>query len=98
MNKLVSLINSMNYNDLKLIQRDVIEGNLAKLINEKIKEFENRNFDDNKICPTCGINLNEKNKKFTLIFGSEDFKKKAVFDEIDCLSFFIEKLKNTIHK
>ncbi|MEM3374760.1 MAG: hypothetical protein QXE31_06125 [Candidatus Woesearchaeota archaeon] len=97
MNKLVGIINSLNYQELKLIQKDVLEGNLAKLINERIKEFE-KNETENNICPTCGTPLNEENTKFVLIFGPIDFKKKARFDEIDCLSFFIEKLKNKIYK
>ncbi|MEM2131095.1 MAG: hypothetical protein QXR96_01100 [Candidatus Woesearchaeota archaeon] len=95
MNKLVGIIDSLDYNELKLIQKDLIEGNLAKLINARLKDFENKK---ESFCPICGSELNEENAKFILIFDTSSSKKKAFFDEIDCLSFFIEKLKNNLYK
>jgi hypothetical protein len=93
MNKLAGVINSMNYSELKAIQKDLAEGNMGRLIKAKIDQTERTLGHDERVCPTCGALISEATSKYTLVFGPEDFKKKALFDEIDCLSFFIDKLK-----
>ncbi|MEM4397033.1 MAG: hypothetical protein QW757_00230 [Candidatus Woesearchaeota archaeon] len=52
MNKLVGIIDSLDYYELKLIQKDLLEGNLAKLINARIKEFENKK---ENFCPILAV-------------------------------------------
>jgi len=91
MGKLGNIINGMNYNDLKAIEKDLYEGNIAKLVKIRKKGFE-KLFSE-KICPTCGNSMKETKAPFTLIFGPDDFKKKASFCGLDCLSFFIKKLE-----
>ena len=93
MNKLIHIINSMNEQELKLIQKDLFEGNISYLIKKRLNE-KKKEVDENKVCPVCGTKLTEVTAKYILVFGLKDFRKKAMFDEIDCLGFFISKLKN----
>ena len=92
MNHLIRIINSLDYKELKAIQKDLAEGNMGKLVAEKISNLEKSTGFDNKVCPTCGNKINEKVARYTLIFGPGDFKKKASFCGHDCLTFFIEKI------
>ena len=86
MNRLNTIISSMSQKDLKSVEKDLYEGNIGKLIKNRLNEFES-----DVICPTCG---NIENKaRYTLIFGRDDFKKKANFCGLDCLRFFVEKLE-----
>ena len=93
MNHLVRIINSLDYKELKAIQKDLAEGNMGKLIAEKIFNIEKSIGVDDKVCPTCENKINEKEAHYTLIFGPVDFKKKASFCGHDCLTFFIDKIK-----
>ena len=93
MNHLVRIINSLDYKELKAIQKDLAEGNMGKLIAERISNIEKSARFDDKVCPTCGNKINEEEARFTLIFGHAGFKKKASFCGHDCLTFFIDKLK-----
>lgn len=88
----------MNYEELKNVQKDLIEGNMGKLIYSRINEFEKKHKHGEKVCPTCGSSVDE-NSPYTLIFGPPDFKKKATFCALDCLDFFLQKVKtqNKIH-
>jgi hypothetical protein len=92
MNKLIGIIESMNYKELKEIQKDLAEGNMGKLIKTKMDEIEKTLGYDEKVCPTCGNKVSEQSAKYLLIFGPQDFRKRAIFDELDCLTFFVEKL------
>jgi hypothetical protein len=94
MNKLAGVVNSLNYRELKAIQRDLAEGNMGKLIQARIEEIEKTLGYDERTCPTCGNKVEEATAKYILIFGPPDFRKRGLFDEIDCLTFFIDKLKN----
>ena len=93
MNKLAGIISSMDYKELKAIQRDLAEGNMGRLIKLRIEQIEKTQVHEEKMCPTCGNQVDETMSPFTLVFGPPDFKKKASFCGLDCLSFFIEKLK-----
>jgi len=97
MNNLVRIINALDYKELKAIQKDLAEGNLGKLIAQRIKNIEVSAGNDANVCPTCGINIKEESAKFILIFGPPDFRKKASFCGHDCLSFFIQKVKPLKH-
>ena len=82
-------ISEMDYNELKIMETDLKKGApiIKTLIKKRIKELETN---DTSICGGCG---NKENIKYTLIFGPEDFKKKASFCGIDCLEYFLAQLK-----
>lgn len=68
-------------------------GNLdvEKEVQENIKEIEKKH---SKFCTTCSNTLNLYNtNNYTLILGPEDFRKKTSFCGLDCLEYFIIKLK-----
>lgn len=94
MNKLSKLITEMEYEDLKLIKKDYDTGNIGKIIEQKIHEYETKK---ETICPVCHNVLEDpENETFTLMFGEKGFRKKATFCATDCLEYFlshINKLK-----
>lgn len=94
MNRLLGIINSMNYKDLKDIQKDLVEGNIGILIKNRITDIEKNLGYDERICPTCGSKVSEETSKYILTFGPSDFRKRAYFDEMDCMTFFIDKLNS----
>ena len=81
-------IDNMDYNDL-IMEQELKKGApiLKTLIQQKIQEIETKH---TGICANCG---NKNNLNYTLIFGSEDFKKKASFCGVDCLEYFLVQLK-----
>lgn len=91
MNKLAGIINSMNYKELQLLEKDLYEGNLANLVKKRKQVYGS--LMESKACPTCGNENKENEAQFTLIFGPKDFKKKASFCGRDCLCFFVKKIK-----
>ena len=95
MNKLSNIISGMNYREIKAIEKDLYEGNIARLLKERKRGFER--LIGEKICPTCGRTLEEE-PPYILVFGPSDFKKKAGFCGTDCLSFFVKKLEPEILK
>lgn len=90
MNKLTGIISSMNYRELKAVQKDLYEGNIGRIIKHNLDRLETR-FPE-KVCPTCGNPLNEQSAKYTLTFGPVDFKQRASFCGVDCLTFFVKKI------
>jgi hypothetical protein len=89
MNKLNKIINSLDEDELKLIKKDLQAGNIEKLINKKLQEIIETDF--NKVCPVCQNQVGEEN--LTLIFGPKGFRKKASFCALDCLEYFLNKIK-----
>ncbi len=91
--KFEELIDILDYNELMRFKQDLDSGaiTLKRLLEEKIKK---RLKEHEKICATCSNTLNfYKTNNYTLIFGPDDFKKKASFCGLDCLEYFIIKLK-----
>ncbi|MGE0793038.1 MAG: hypothetical protein AB7V77_02545 [Candidatus Woesearchaeota archaeon] len=88
MNKLVKLIENMPLEDLKLLKKDLDAGNINKLIHTRL-ESQIKNETGN--CPVCGAII-KKNESFVLEFGKE-IRKRAYFDELDCLNYFLGRLK-----
>ena len=85
----------LDYNELMRFKDDFDHGSIAikKLLEVKVKE---RLKEHERICATCSNNLNfYKSNNYTLIFGPDDFKKKASFCGLDCLEYFISKMKNS---
>lgn len=89
MNRLARLIGELEKEDLELVRKDLEAGNIDRLIRQKLMEHEEQ--DTNKVCPVCQTPVNDES--LTLIFGPKDFRKKASFCALDCLEYFIEKIK-----
>ena len=89
MNKLIKIMSEMSYEDLARIKKDLDEGILQELVEERLAFFE----DDNKVCPTC------HNKPpvngYVLQFGSHDLRQQASFCAMDCLEYFLRQLKKS---
>ncbi len=82
-------IANLNYNELKILEIDLKKGapTVKTIIKNRIKQIESQ---DTGLCAGCG---NVENLSYTLIFGPDDFKKKASFCGLDCLEYFLEQLK-----
>ncbi len=72
-----------------LIKED--SSKILKLLNNEIKKYE---FEKNSYCAVCGTRIEKKDYNYTLIFGPDDFKKKASFCEKDCMEYFMNHIKN----
>jgi hypothetical protein len=90
MNRLIKLINEMDEHELAMIKRDLEMGSLKKIVDQKI--IDKKEEDWNKVCPVCHTPIS--NGSMTLIFGPPDLRKKASFCAVDCLEYFIDKLKD----
>jgi hypothetical protein len=89
MNKLAELIRSLPPEDILLIKKDLDEGNVTRLITERIAELEL----PQRVCPVCNTSLDD-DAPYILYFGT-GVGKKARFDALDCLQLFIdEQLKD----
>jgi len=83
----------LDYNELMRFKNDFDNGAvlLKRLLEEKVK---NKLKEHEKVCVTCSSSLNfYKIDNYTLVFGPDDFKKKASFCGLDCLEYFLTKLK-----
>jgi hypothetical protein len=89
MNRLAKLIESLDEEDLKLIKKDLEFGNIERLISKKIQEHKEEDF--NKVCPVCQTPIGKEN--LTLIFGPEGLRKKASFCALDCLEYFLNRIR-----
>ena len=88
------LIDILDYNELMRFKNDLDSGAITvkRLLEEKIKK---KLKEHEKVCATCSNDLNfYKTNNYTLIFGPDDFKKKASFCGLDCLGHFIIKLRS----
>ena len=85
------LIEKLGYEDLMRMKKELEEGELKKFIEQKLRHFETTH---EKTCSVC-YNLLEPHSmhNYSLVFGPDDFKKKASFCGLDCLQYFLENLK-----
>lgn len=93
MYRLNEFLNSLEHYELIKLKQEMEKGNLeiTKLVQQKIKELEKKHTQN---CTTCSNSLDPYNtNNYTLIFGPEDFRKKASFCGLDCLEYFLIKLK-----
>lgn len=86
MNKLAKIIEGLSKEDLIKIKRDLVAGNIDKLIEKKIHSFDKEVLSE-KFCPVCNSEITQD--AFILEFGAEYLRKKAYFDAVDCLEYFI---------
>ncbi len=86
------MIQGLDEAELYKLKADLDHGavHLKKLVVAKLKELEARS---RGVCATCGSSLADAKKSYTLVFGPDGFKKKASFCELDCLEYFLSKLK-----
>ena len=88
------VVDILDYNELMRFKGDIDSGaiTLKKLLEERIK---NKLKEHEKSCATCSSELKYySTSNYTLVFGPDDFKKKASFCGLDCLEYFIGKLKS----
>lgn len=94
MKRFEELLETLSYDELVALKKDMdtqalrtkhaVEVKLKK----KMREFE-------KNCTICSSELRFYNRSnYTLVFGPDDFKKKASFCGLDCLQYFINHLKD----
>ena len=93
MYRFAEFLNSLEHYELVKLKQELEKGtiNLSKALQEKIKEHEKTH---STYCATCSNILDPYNtNNYTIIFGPEDFRKKASFCGLDCLEYFLIKLK-----
>ena len=90
--KLRDILEAIDEEELYKLKNDLTRGGvfLRKLVEDKIKAREGNK---TGYCITCGEDLAKKGSSYSLIFGPDDFRKKAQFCEVDCLEYFISGLK-----
>jgi hypothetical protein len=91
--KLRDVIDSLDYNELVRMKKDLEYGgfHLKSFIVKKLHEKERKHAEP---CSVCSAELREISvNNFTLVFGPEDFRKKASFCGMDCLEYFLKDLK-----
>jgi hypothetical protein len=91
--RLRDVIDSLDYNEMVKMKKDLEAGgfHLKAFLDHKIKEQEKEHA---SFCTTCGNSLEKQSSNnFTLIWGPDDFKKKASFCGMDCLNHFLSELK-----
>lgn len=87
MNKLAELIRTLPKEDLLLIKRDIEEGNLSRVLADRLEEIEV----PKRVCPVCNTPLDD-NAPYILYFGTV-VRQKARFDGLDCLRTFLDDLE-----
>jgi hypothetical protein len=92
MNRLAKVINELDNEELALLKKDLDEGNISRLIAQKIKESHESSW--NRVCPVCQSPIKEES--MTLMFGPKDLRKKASFCAPDCLEYFLHMLKEQV--
>ena len=91
MNKLSKIINKLSEDDLLKIKRDLVAGNVDKLIEKRLQDLNDVKF-SSKHCPVCDGVI--ETDCFILEFGKPYLRKRAFFDGVDCLEYFVStKLK-----
>lgn len=88
-------LGTLEHYELVLLKKQVEIGKLdvVKEVQDKIKEAEKKH---ENYCVTCSNDLDPYNtNNYTIMFGPEDFKKKASFCGLDCLEYFLTNLKQT---
>lgn len=86
-------LSTLEHYELNALKQQVEKGKLdiVKEINEKVKEHEKQHA---KECAACSNSLDPYNSNnYTIIFGPDDFRKKASFCGIDCLEYFLANIK-----
>jgi len=88
--KIREMIDSIDYDDLVKLRSDLLSGgkHIKSLVSKRLLELES----EAKVCAVCGKPIIYGDDSFTLIFGKDDFKKKASFCAMDCMNYFMTKI------
>lgn len=87
MNKLAKIIDELGQEDLMKIKRDLLAGNVDRLVEKKLNDLNRLNISD-KQCPVCSGAITEG--AYILEFGPTYLRRRAYFDAVDCLNYFAE--------
>ena len=93
MYRFTKFLGSLERYELIRLKNEIEKGNLdvEKEIQDYIKDHEKKHAN---YCTTCSNTLDLYNtNNYTIIFGPDDFRKKASFCGLDCLEYFLIKLK-----
>jgi len=93
MYRFTKFLSSLEHYELVRIKKQLETGDLdiEKEVQGYIKDLEKKHATD---CVTCSNTLDTYNtNNYTLVFGPDDFRKKASFCGLDCLEYFFIKLK-----
>ena len=87
------LVNNLDHDELLALRKDLQMGSVSikKVIEEKIKQNEKSR---ERYCAVCDKKMDAYSANYTLLFGPDDFKKRASFCAIDCLEYFTNYLKD----
>lgn len=91
--KLGEILDLFEYEELMQLREDLDDN--VSFIKEEIERraYEAESMNDN-ICVTCGRAINPRTKNsFQLVFGPAELKKRASFCAMDCLEYFVRKLR-----
>lgn len=86
-------LDSLEHYELAYLKQKIEKGKIdvVKEMQQKLKEHERTHAKD---CATCSSELDPFNaNSYTILFGPEDFKKKASFCGLDCLEYFLISMK-----
>ncbi|MBS3131407.1 hypothetical protein J4212_03160 [Candidatus Woesearchaeota archaeon] len=95
MQQFKKFLDSMEHYELVKLKQGIENStiDIGKEIKNKIKELEKKH---GSYCATCSSDIEPYSTyNYTLIFGPEDFRKKASFCGPDCIQYFLSKLKET---
>ena len=93
MYRFTKFLGSLEHYELVRLKNEIEKGNLdiEKEVRGYIKDHEKKHA---KYCTTCSNTLDPYNtNNYTIIFGPDDFRKKGSFCGLDCLEYFLIKLK-----
>lgn len=86
MNKLSKIIKTLPEEELLKIKRDLVTGNIDKLIEKKLANITEEKY-SKKQCPVCGGKITPDSP--IIEFGKPYIRRRAYFDGVDCLEYFV---------
>ncbi len=91
MRKLKEAIKSLEYEELRKVEEDLQKGGaeLKKMLWERMQEVHN----NAKFCTVCFTEFDRRDYTYSMLFGPQDFKRRAHFCAVDCMEYFIAHLK-----
>ncbi len=91
--RMKKILEHLEYEELVALKEDIakIESRFRTMLDEEIRQ---RSADHATYCATCGETIDAYGKQnYTILFGPEGLRKKASFCGIDCMGYFLSKMK-----